>query len=77
MMALRALRSNASRAAPRSSTSSLAAASRGYATVAEEAAEINKSLYDQKVDMSQVEKGKGYYIQYKKLADNLEIVRKR
>ncbi|PWN23616.1 aconitate hydratase [Microstroma glucosiphilum] len=77
---LRALRSGAASrlTAPRASTSSLVApASRTYATVAEDVPAPPKSLFEQKVDMSVVEKGKGYYINYKKMADNLEIVRSR
>ncbi|CAO1630731.1 unnamed protein product [Sympodiomycopsis kandeliae] len=68
------------RAAVRSGASRFSvskAASRGYATVASDVAAPSASLYDQKVDMSQVEKGKGYYINYKRIADNLEIVRSR
>lgn len=71
MIPLRAMRSGASR------LSVARSASRGYATVASDVAPPSSSLYDQKVDMSQVEKGKGFYINYKRIADNLEIVRSR
>lgn len=62
--------------APRST---LTAASRGYATVAEEVAAPSASLFDQNIDMSPMEKGKAYYINksYKRTAENIDIVRNR
>ncbi|KAJ1026442.1 hypothetical protein NDA13_003822 [Ustilago tritici] len=72
MLPLRALRSSSLRAAAK------APLARGYATtVAEEAAEISPSLFDKKVEMSVVEKGKGYFINYKRIEDNLKVVRER
>ena len=72
MLPLRALRSSSLRAAAK------VPLNRGYATtVAEEAAEIQASLFDKKVEISVVEKGKGYYINYKRIEDNLKIVRER
>ncbi|EPQ31103.1 uncharacterized protein PFL1_01292 [Pseudozyma flocculosa PF-1] len=71
MLSLRALRSSSLRAATK------APLARGYATVAEEAAEINAALFDKKVDMSPLEKGKGYYVNYKRIDDNLKVVRSR
>lgn len=50
---------------------------RSYATTAEEVPEIDPSLFERKVDMSNVEKGKGYYINYKKMDENIKIVRDR
>lgn len=74
MLPVRALRTSSLRAALRAP----APLARGYATtVAEEAAEINPSLFDKKVEMSVVEKGKGYYINYKRIEDNLKVVRQR
>lgn len=79
MLALRAMRSGSARLpmAPRSSTLASALAKRGYATVAEEALEIDPYIYSKNVDMSNLEKGKGKFINYKKNAENIEIVRKR
>jgi len=72
MLPLRALRTSSLRAAAK------APLARGYATtVAEEAAEISPSLFNKKVEMSVVEKGKGYYINYKRIEDNLKVVRER
>jgi aconitate hydratase len=63
---------------PLASTSSLQSSSiRGYATCSEEAPDIDPSIYKRKVDMSVMEKGKGHYINYKKLDDNIKIVRER
>lgn len=70
MMSLRALRSGARLSAVRP-------AARGFATVSEDAPKVASSLYDQKVDMSVIEQGKGYYINYKKMSENLDIVRQR
>ncbi|KAN0065749.1 Aconitate hydratase mitochondrial [Thecaphora frezii] len=71
MLPLRALRSSSLRAATR------APLARGYATFAEEAAEISASIFDKKVDMSPLEKGKGHYINYKRIDDNLKVIRSR
>lgn len=72
MLPLRALRSSPLRAAAK------APLARGYTTtVAEDAAKISPSLFDKKVEMSVVEKGKGYYINYKRIEDNLKVVRER
>lgn len=76
MLALRAARSGVGRVSPPRS-SIVAAANKGYATVAQEVSEPAASLYDQKVDMSPMEKGKQYYLNYKRIADNLKIVRGR
>ncbi len=57
--------------------SSRVAASRGYATVAEEVADVDPSLFSKKVDMSPMEKGKGFHVNYKRIEDNLKIVRQR
>lgn len=72
MLPVRALRSSSLRAASKAPL-----AARTYATVAEDVAEISPSLFDKKVDMSVVEKGKGYYVNYKRIEDNLKIVRSR
>jgi len=75
MLSVRALRTTALRGAP---LRAAAAPARGYATtVAEEAAEIDPKLFDRKVDMSVIEKGKGFYVNYKRIEDNLKIVRER
>lgn len=79
---MRAMRTGAlKRAACKPSTSlngmRSAASVRGYATCSEEAPDIDTKIFDKKVDMSNVEKGKGYYINYKRLDDNINIVRKR
>lgn len=50
---------------------------RGYATTAEEVADIDPSLFSKKVDMSPMEAGKGFYVNYKRIEDNLKIVRQR
>lgn len=54
-----------------------AVAQRGYATCSEDAPAIDPKIFDRKVDMSNVEKGKGYYINYKKIDENINIVRQR
>jgi aconitate hydratase len=54
-----------------------AVAQRGYATCSEEAPEIDPKIFERKVDLSNVEKGKGYYLNYKKLDENIKIVRER
>ena len=78
---MRAMRTGALKraACQPSGSSSLrsAIAQRGFATCAEEAPEIDPSIFDRKVDMSNVEKGKGYYINYKKMDENIKIVRQR
>jgi aconitate hydratase len=69
-----------SSSSPLASTSRLQNSSsnaRGYATCSEEAPDIDPSIYNKKVDMSVIEKGKGYYINYKKLDENIKIVRQR
>lgn len=50
---------------------------RTYATVSEEVGELAPDALTRKVDMSNIEKGKGYYINYKRIEDNLKIVRSR
>lgn len=64
---------------PLASTSSLQSrhAARGYATCSEEAPDIDPSILSKKVDMSVIEKGQGHYIKYKKLDENIKIVRQR
>lgn len=76
---MRTMRSSAlKRLSPLASTSSLQSSSaRSYATTAEEVADIDPSIYKRNVDMSPMEKGKGFYINYKKLDDNIKIVRER
>jgi aconitate hydratase len=77
---MRALRNGAIRRATSSSSASASfnvAASRCYATTSEELPDIDPSILNKKVDMSNVEKGKGYYINYKKLDENIKIVRQR
>lgn len=78
MLALRALRSGTARI-PASSRASSVASLRGYATAttSEEAPQIDAAIYNKKVDMSVIEKGKGYYINYKKNAENIDVVRQR
>lgn len=76
MLSVRAMRSSALRGAPLRAAAAQPA--RGYATtVAEEAAQIDPKLFDRKVDMSVIEKGKGFYVNYKRIEDNLKIVRER
>lgn len=62
---------------PLASTSALQSNVRGYATCSEEVGDIDPSVLNRKVDMSVIEKGKGYYINYKKLDENIKIVRER
>ena len=63
---------------PLASTSSLQSShARGYATCSEDAPEIDPSIFSKKVDMSVIEKGQGHYINYKKLDENIKIVRER
>lgn len=54
-----------------------ARAVRGLATVAEEAGPISPDALNSKVEMSRVEAGKGYYLPYKKIDENLKIIRER
>ncbi|KOS12803.1 aconitate hydratase [Malassezia pachydermatis] len=54
-----------------------AAATRGFATVAEEAAAINVADLKNKVELSLIESGKGYYLPYEKIEENLKVVRDR
>lgn len=78
---MRTMRSSAFKrlSSPLASTSRLQNNSnaRGYATCSEEAPDIDPSILNKKVDMSVIEKGKGYYINYKKLDENIKIVRER
>lgn len=53
------------------------AATRGYATTAEEAVAVNLEELKKKIELSLIEKGKGYYLPYDKVEKNLEIVRDR
>lgn len=73
MLSLRAVRSPALRTA----ASSARRAARGFATVSEEAPAINSDLLNKDVELSLIEKGKGYYLPYKRVEDNLKIVRDR
>lgn len=61
----------------RTATPKVAAASRSYATVAEEVPDVDPSMFKKQVDMSVIEKGKGFYINYKRIEDNLKVVRQR
>ncbi|KDN39077.1 putative aconitase [Tilletiaria anomala UBC 951] len=65
------------RAGTSTSSSAAVTARRGYATVAEDVSDIDQSVLSRKVDMSIVEKGKGFYINYKRIEDNLKVVRQR
>lgn len=77
MLPIRAMRTSSGlRSAARNSTSTRISA-RSFATVAEEVDAPSSSLYDRKVDMSNVEKGKNFFINYKRIEDNLKIVRGR
>ena len=69
MLSLRAVRSPALRTA----ASSARRAARGFATVSEEAPAINSDLLNKDVELSLIEKGKGYYLPYKRVEDNLKI----
>lgn len=76
MLPLRALRNAPLRAASKAPLAS----TRGYATtVADQAPEISPSLFDKKVEMSVPEKGRGYYVNesYRKIEDNLKVIRQR
>lgn len=84
LSSMRALRSGAALRQTASATASssvrrgaINAAARGYATFTEEAPEFDPKILDRKVDMSVIEKGKGFYINYKKLDENIKIVRER
>ena len=50
---------------------------RGFATVAEEAPEIKPDILQNRVELSRIEAGKGYYLPYAKIQENLDIVRQR
>ncbi|CEH13783.1 aconitate hydratase [Ceraceosorus bombacis] len=73
MAALRA----ASRALPLRSATAPRALARGYATVSEEVPDIDPKLFSKKVDMSPMEKGKEFWTNYKRIDDNLKVVRSR
>lgn len=81
LSSMRALRTNAlkrvSTTSPSASTSALRSNARGYATCSEEVGDIDPAVLNRKVDMSVFEKGQGHYINYKKLDENIKIVRQR
>ncbi|WFD35757.1 aconitate hydratase [Malassezia cuniculi] len=54
-----------------------ARAARGFATVSEDAAPISTEALKAKVELSRIEAGKGYYLPYQKIEENLKIVRDR
>ncbi|WFD06161.1 aconitate hydratase [Malassezia vespertilionis] len=54
-----------------------AASTRGVATVSEDAVSINVEELKKKVELSVIESGKGYYLPYAKMAENLQIVKDR
>jgi len=74
MLPIRAMRTSSGL---RSAVSNTSRISRSFATVAEEVEAPSSSIYDRKVDMSNVEKGKNFFINYKRIEDNLKIVRQR
>lgn len=75
MLSTRAMRSPALRTA--ALRVNRAAATRGFATVSEDAPNLNVEDLKKKVEMSIIETGKGYYLPYEKLENNLKIVRER
>ena len=54
-----------------------ARAARGFATVSEEAAPLSPEALNTKVELSRIEAGKGYYLPYQKIEENLKIIRDR
>lgn len=78
LSSMRALRSGAlARSVVSTSPSRASLLSRGYATCSEEAPDFDPKILDRKVDLSLIEKGKGHYVNYKKLDENINIVRQR
>ena len=75
MLSTRAMRSPALRAV--AFRAHRAAATRGVVTVAEDAPPLNEEELKRKVELSIIEKGKGYYLPYEKIENNLKIVRDR
>lgn len=55
------------------------AVARGYASAvtAEQVPEVDPSILSQKVEMTPMEAGKGHYIDYKRIYDNLQVIKKR
>ena len=76
MLSYRAMRSPAFRSVALRAHRA-AAATRNVITVAEEAAPLNEADLKKKVELSIIEKGKGYYLPYQKVEENLKIVRDR
>ncbi|CCU99464.1 unnamed protein product [Malassezia sympodialis ATCC 42132] len=75
MLSSRAMRSPAFRSVALGARR--AAATRGFATTSEEAPALNLEDLKKKVELSIIEKGRGYYLPYEKLEENLKIVRDR
>ncbi|WFD19756.1 aconitate hydratase [Malassezia caprae] len=75
MLSYRAMRSPAFRSVALGARR--AAVTRGFATTAEEAPALNLEDLKKKVELSIIEKGRGYYLPYEKLEENLKIVRDR
>ena len=76
MLSYRAMRSPAFRSVALRAHRA-AAATRNVITVAEEAAPLNEADLKKKIELSIIEKGKGYYLPYQKVEENLKIVRDR